>query len=395
MRIAIFTEVFLPKIDGVVTRLMGTLDQLAELGHEVVVFAPGSPPARYAGFRVQRVRSLAFKPWYPELRVGLPTPNIARTMERFHPHVVHAVNPVWLAAYGTMSAKRRDLPMLASFHTDVPQYTQRLGLEWITDTTSRWITWLHNLAEVNLCTSQQMIDQAGAAGIRHLDLWPRAVDTATYTPTNRSQEMRNRLTNGHPEDPLLIYVGRLSKEKDLGILREVLHRAPEGTRLAFVGSGPHREQLQRDFAGTPTVFTGYLGGPELAAAYASADAFVFPSTTETLGLVALESMASGVPVVGADAGGIPFAVEDGVGGLLFEPHSAEDMSAKVNQLLRDDQLRGRLGELGRARTQQFSWQAATEALVGFYELAIERHWSAHVEPAWRIKMMGRPMPRAR
>ncbi|GAA4285519.1 glycosyltransferase family 1 protein [Brevibacterium daeguense] len=395
MRIAIFTEVFLPKIDGVVTRLMGTLDQLAELGHEVVVFAPGSPPARYAGFRVQRVRSLAFKPWYPELRVGLPTASIARTMERFHPHVVHAVNPVWLAAYGTMSAKRRDLPMLASFHTDVPQYTQRLGLEWITDTTSRWITWLHNLAEVNLCTSQQMIDQAGAAGIQNLDLWPRAVDTVAYTPANRSHAMRIRLTDGHPEAPLLIYVGRLSKEKDLGILREVLHRAPEGTRLAFVGSGPHRDQLQREFAGTPTVFTGYLGGSELAAAYASADVFVFPSTTETLGLVALESMASGVPVVGANAGGIPFAVEDGVGGLLFEPDDAADMSAKVNRLVCDGQLRGRLGEQGRARTQQFSWKAATEALVGFYELAVERHWSGHIEPAWRIRMLGRPMPRAR
>lgn len=304
MRIALFTEVFLPKIDGVVTRLMGTLDHLAEMGHEVVVFAPGHPPARYAGFRVVPVRSVSFKPWYPELRVGLPTSNIARTMERFHPHVVHAVNPIWLAAYGTMSSKRRDLPMLASFHTNVPEYTQRLGLEWITDTTERWITWIHNLAEVNLCTSQPMIEQAAAAGIKNLDLWPRAVDTQTYHPGNYSQRMRERLTDGHPEDRLLVYVGRMSKEKDLDVLRGVIARAPEGTRLAMVGSGPHLKQLEAEFAGTPTVFTGYMSGQELAEAYASADVFVFPSTTETLGLVALESMASGVPVVAARAGGI-------------------------------------------------------------------------------------------
>ena len=224
MRIALFTEVFLPKIDGVVTRLMGTLDHLAEMGHEVVVFAPGHPPARYAGFRVVPVRSVSFKPWYPELRVGLPTSNIARTMERFHPHVVHAVNPIWLAAYGTMSSKRRDLPMLASFHTNVPEYTQRLGLEWITDTTERWITWIHNLAEVNLCTSQPMIEQAAAAGIKNLDLWPRAVDTQTYHPGNYSQRMRERLTDGHPEDRLLVYVGRMSKEKDLDVFARAVRR---------------------------------------------------------------------------------------------------------------------------------------------------------------------------
>ena len=162
MRIAVFTEVFLPKVDGVVTRLVRTLEQLQELGHEVVVFAPGDPPATFAGFEVVRVRAVPFKPWYPELSVGMPTPEIARVMERFHPHVVHAVNPVWLAAYGTLSARRRDLPLLGSFHTDVPSYTQRLGLEWITDTTSRWITWMHNFSQVNLCTSQQMVQRARA-----------------------------------------------------------------------------------------------------------------------------------------------------------------------------------------------------------------------------------------
>lgn len=394
MRIALFTEVFLPKIDGVVTRLMGTLDHLADMGHEVVVFAPGHPPARYAGFRVVPVHSVSFKPWYPELRVGLPTSNIARTMERFHPHVVHAVNPIWLAAYGTLSSKRRDLPMLASFHTNVPEYAQRLGLEWITSTTERWITWIHNLAEVNLCTSQPMIEQAAAAGIKNLDLWPRAVDTVTYRPENFSQRMRERLTDGHPEDRLLIYVGRMSKEKDLDVLRGVIGGAPQGTRLAMVGSGPHLEQLKREFAGTPTVFTGYLSGHALAEAYASADMFVFPSTTETLGLVALESMASGVPVVAARAGGIPFAVPDGVGGLLCEPNSSQDMSAQVNRLLADESLRRSLSEGGREAMEQHSWRAATEKLVECYELAIERHWEDYVPPRWRIKTFGRPMPRA-
>lgn len=394
MRIALFTETFLPKIDGVVTRLMGTLDQLAELGHEAVVFAPGNPPARYAGHRVQRVRAVSFKPWYPELKVGMPTPRIAQTMERFHPHVVHAVNPVWLAAYGALSSARRDLPMLASFHTDVPEYTQRLGLDFITNTTTSWIRTMHNLAEVNLCTSPQMVEKAEGLGIRNVALWPKVVDTARYRPENRSEAMRAKLTDGHPEDRLLVYVGRMSKEKDLSVLRPVIDRAPAGTRLAMVGSGPHIEELRAEFAGTNTVFTGYMSGAELDAAYASADVFVFPSTTETLGLVALESMASGVPVVGARAGGIPFAVPEDVGGLLAAPHDPVDFSRQVNRLLEDESLRARLAEGGLADVQQYGWRASTERLVEHYERTIDLHWRDHVEPRWRIKMLGRPMPRA-
>ncbi|WP_349827830.1 glycosyltransferase family 4 protein [Brevibacterium litoralis] len=394
MRIALFTETFLPKIDGVVTRLMGTLDELAGMGHEVVVFAPGHPPARYAGFRVEPVRSVSFKPWYPELNVGLPTPRIARTMERFHPHVVHVVNPVWLAAYGALSSLRRDLPMLASFHTDVPEYTQRLGLSVLTNATTSWIRQMHNLAEVNLCTSQQMVEKAEGLGIGNVNLWPKAVDTRGYTPDNYSADMRSRLTEGHPEDKLLVYVGRMSKEKDLDVLRPVIENAPAGTRLAMVGSGPHIEELKAEFAGTNTLFTGYMSGKELAQAYASADVFVFPSTTETLGLVALESMASGVPVVGADAGGIPFAVPDGVGGLLAAPRDPVDMSAKVNRLLTDEAERARLAAGGRENVLQFGWRESTEKLVRHYEEAIDLHWTDHVEPRWRIKTFGKPMPRA-
>ena len=111
--------------------------------------------------------------------------------------------------------------------------------------------------------------------------------------------------------------------------------------------------------------------------------------------MALESLASGVPVVGARAGGIPFAVQDGVDGLLFEPNDAPDMARQISRLLEDEELRGRLGAQGRASTEQYSWRAATERLVEFYELAIDRHWTNHVEPAWRIKLLGRPMPRAR
>lgn len=376
MRIAMFTEVFLPKIDGVVTRVTRTLEQLSELGHEVLLFAPGDPPQEYTGFEVVRVRGASLRPLYPEITVGFPTPNIARRMQSFRPHVVHTVNPVWLAAYGVLSARRRDLPLLASFHTNVPQYTESLRVGWARRPAETWIRMLHNQAEMNLCTSGPMVQAAREVGIRRVDLWSKAVDTVGYRPQNRSEQMRARLTDGHPEAPLVMYVGRMSREKDLGTLAEVMRGVRErvpGARLAMVGSGPHRAELERLLDPASTTFTGYLSGAELAAAYASAEVFAFPSTTETLGLVALESMASGVPVVGARAGGIPFVIDDGATGFLVEPDDVPGWVDRLTRVLTDPELRGTMSTSARTEAQRHSWRASTQTLVGHYERAVQVH----------------------
>ncbi|MEV4899734.1 glycosyltransferase family 1 protein [Citricoccus sp. NPDC055426] len=398
MRIAMFTEVFLPKIDGVVTRVVRTLEHLGEMGHEVLLFAPGEPPAEHAGHRVVRVRSFSLRYLYPELKVGVPTPAIARRMESFRPHVVHTVNPVWLAAYGVLSAGRRDLPLLASFHTDVPQYTESLRIGALRHPAESWIRFLHNKAEVNLCTSGPMVDRARQVGIERVDLWPKAVDTAGYRPSKATGEMRARLTDGHPEAPLVAYVGRMSREKDLGRLVEVMRRLRErvpGARLAMVGSGPYLDELKKRFDPGHTVFTGYLSGADLAAAYASADVFAFPSTTETLGLVALESMASGVPVVGARAGGIPFVIDDGATGFLVESGDVGGWVDRLALLLTDTGRRAAMGRAARAEAERHSWRAATAAVVDYYGRAIETHWSEH-RPlnGPLLDRFAKPMPRA-
>ncbi len=369
MRIALFTETFLPKIDGVVTRIVRSLEQLHELGHEVLIFAPGRPPPTAAGHRVVRISSVPFWPWYPELFLGLPRPRIGRELDRFDPDVVHVVNPVILGLWGTMVARQRNLPLLASYHTDITQYAERLRLSFLGPFSRTFLRDVHNQAHVNLCTSGPMVSSARGLGIERVRLWPKAVDTALHHPSRRTRAMRERLTGGEPEKPLLLYVGRLSPEKRLDWLYAPVTRIP-GVRLAMVGSGPARRELEERFAGTPTVFTGYLSGEELAAAYASADAFAFPSDTETLGFVAMEAMASGVPVVGARAGGIPDVIEHGVNGYLFTPGDLGEFTERLAELVRDEELRRRLGEGARASVEPYGWRAATEALVDFYATAI-------------------------
>lgn len=379
MRIALFTETFLPKIDGVVTRVVRTLEQLRDLGHEVLVFAPGKPPDEAAGHRVVRVPSVPFRPWYPELFLGLPRPRIGRELDRFQPDVVHVVNPVILGLWGTLVARQRGLPLLASYHTDITQYAKHLRLPFLSPISDRFLRDVHNQAHVNLCTSMPMVNSARGLGIDRVRLWPKAVDTDLYRPSRRSEAMRERLSGGEPDKPLMLYVGRVSFEKRIDWLYAPITQLP-GVRLAIVGSGPAEEPIKKQFEGTPTVFTGYMSGVELAEAYASADVLAFPSDTETLGFVAMEAMASGVPAVGARAGGVPDVIRHGENGLLFTPGDLGDLTEQLRRLLNDDVLRRRLGRQAREDMEPFGWRAATETLVGYYEKAIQVKQRFDVEP---------------
>ena len=163
----------------------------------------------------------------------------------------------------------------------------------------------------------------------------------------------------------MIYIGRLSAEKEIDRIKPVLDSIP-GARLALVGDGPYREELEKHFEGTPTNFVGYLAGEELGAAYASADAFIFPSRTETLGLGLLEAMAAGCPVVAANAGGIPDIVTDGVNGFMFDPTDERGAISATQKLLGMRAERELLRQNARVEAERWGWAAATRQLERYY-----------------------------
>jgi glycosyltransferase involved in cell wall biosynthesis len=203
-----------------------------------------------------------------------------------------------------------------------------------------------------------------------VDLWRGGVDPERFHPSKRSLRMRDRLSDGNPERPLILSVGRLAPENELESLAWVMDALP-GARLALVGDGPDRARLERVFAGLSVRFEGSLCSEELAAAYASADVFVMPSPTETLGLVALEAMASGVPVVAADAGGIRDLIRHGENGLLYDPAERKAAVAPIEQLLSSRGLRLQLARMGRKAAENASWEGETFRLLASYEKARE------------------------
>ena len=287
-------------------------------------------------------------------------------LAEFKPDVIHVVNPAVLGLGGLYYAKAMQIPLIASYHTHLPQYLQHYGLGMLEPVMWELIKANHNQAQLNLCTSTAMVEELRGRGIQHLDLWQRGVDTETFRPSLASEDMRSHLSQGHPESPLLLYVGRLSAEKEIDRIKPVLESIP-GARLALVGDGPHRSALEKHFAGTPTHFVGYLTGEALGSAFASSDAFIFPSRTDTLGLVLLEAMAAGCPVVAARSGGIPDIVTDGVNGYLFDPRDEQGAIAATQRLFQEQTERETLRENARAEAERWSWSAATRQLQQYYQ----------------------------
>jgi glycosyltransferase involved in cell wall biosynthesis len=362
MRIAIFSEVFLPKVDGVVTRLRNTISQLHRAGDEVLIFCPDGGIDTFEGARVIGMPAGHF-PLYPELRLALPRRSMGKALVDFQPDVIHAVEPALLGVAGIYYAAILRVPLVISYHTDLPRYLHYYGLGAIEGLVWQAMKLRHNQAAINLCTSSPMVEKLESRGIERVALWQRGINTELFHPSRASREMRAYLSEGHPDSPLLLYVGRLSPEKNIEELRSFLSAIP-GARLALVGGGPHQKSLENYFKGTPTFFAGYLQGPRLAAAFASADLFVLPSRTETLGLVLLEAMAAGCQVVAARAGGIPDLIEGGVTGLLFDDAVQGIEAARF--LLQGGAARKLVRSRGRLEAEKWSWAAATRQLRSFY-----------------------------
>lgn len=362
-----FTETFLPSTDGVVTRLRRTLEELNRMGDELLVFAPSGGPTSYAGARVHGAPGVPFPP-YPEKKLCPPHPGVGRALRRFRPDLVHAVNPVVLGAGGVYYARRYGIPLVASHHTKLTTYARYYGLGFARGLGGTYLKALHNRAAVNLCNSEAAGEELVRGGVRRVRVWPHGVDAWYFRPGRASGAWRAKLSGGNPEDKVLLYAGRLAPEKDLGRLKAISGEVP-GTRLAMVGDGPARKTLEREFAGTPTVFTGYLHGEELAAAYASSDVFLFPSTTDTLGLAMVEALASGLPVVAARSGPTREVVEDGVSGLLYDAGSTESLVGSVRRLVAEPGLREAMGKEGRAAAERRDWGTSTRVLRRHYEVA--------------------------
>lgn len=365
MRIALVAETFLPKVDGIVNTLLYLLQHLERAGHQALVLAPQGSPQKVGAAQVVSFPACRL-PAYPELRLALPDGRVGAILDRFQPDLLHAANPLVLGAAAMRAARRRRVPVVAAYHTDIAGFAASWGLGALRPLIWALLRRIHRTADLNLCPSLTSMAQLRDQGIPRLAVWTRGVDAQLFHPGRRDLGWRHRLSEGQVDRPLLLYVGRLSPEKRVDWLADVLDLLPSA-RLAVVGDGPARRSLEMRLAGRGVVFTGYLGGHALAAAYASADIFVFPGAHETFGNVVLEAMASGLPVVAPDAGAVTELVQHEVNGLRFAPESRAALAEAVLRLALQPTMARRLGGRARADAEKRSWSRVMDGLLDNYQ----------------------------
>ncbi len=322
-RLLIVSDAWEPQTNGVVTTLKSVIGHLPELGFEVQVLHPG-------------LFATVPLPSYPEIRVARDPWRLAAMVESFRPDTVHLATEGPLGLSARRYLTRRGIPFTTSLHTKFPEYVhERVSLPLSVG--YRYLRWFHRPASSVLCTTESHRGELARWGIGNLVVWGRGVDTGRFRPAPRRPRTR----------PRLLYVGRVAVEKNIEAFLQLNLDADK----RIVGDGPARADLQRRFPGAE--WLGFRHGEELVAEYADADVFVFPSRTDTFGLVMLEAMACGTPVAGYPVTGPRDVVVPGVTGCLDD-----DLQAAVERALSVDRAGCRADALTR------DWRQVAQRLAG-------------------------------
>lgn len=372
MRLALFTDTYVPDTNGVA----GTLHRLSnQLNRKEIEHLLLTPQSVIEGNHAAPARSVTNIPFflYPECRIALPNRrSIHQELKAFQPDLLHIATPFNMGLLGLRYALKHQLPHVISYHTHFDRYLEYYRLNSIIPLYWKYIQWFHRACDSTLAPSQETLNSLQSKGIQRLKLWSRGIDCSLYSPDKRSSDIRSRYNITAPL--ILLYVGRIAPEKDIATLTLAMQQLPEHMQSRvhwiIVGDGPLLPKMRMQ-SPTNVTFTGYLHGEELAVMYASADLFVFPSSTETFGNVVLEAMASGLPVLAANGGGVKDLVAHHRSGVLFEPGQADALIREIclwgNHM---DQLRN-MGIEGRKLAEQRSWDHIFDGLIGDYEEAIE------------------------
>ena len=385
MRVLYCTDTYPPQVNGVSIVTALSVAGLARRGWECAVLAPRYPAASHAQWdagaiqegatEIVAVPSVAL-PGYPEIRLGLPRRRLVNELlRRFRPDLVHCETEFGIGRAGQRLAAQAGLPTVTSYHTDFARYASAYGMPWLRGAVAGYIGRYHRRSRRVYTPSAHSRRDLLRLGVGDVEVWGRGVDTELFHPGRRSQELRAALGMGSRFT--FLYVGRLAAEKGVELVLEGYRQAselvPRGViHLIVAGTGPRQAEL-RAAAPAGVTFLGLLDRrgrlPDL---YANSDAFVFASVTETLGLVVLEAMASGLPVIAAPAGGVADHLRHGENGLAYPEGDAGALARSMVALAGDYALARRLARGARRTAERLSWDREMDRLDESYREVCER-----------------------
>jgi glycosyltransferase involved in cell wall biosynthesis len=359
LRIALVTETYPPEINGVAMTLGRMVEGLMARGHRVQLIRPRQAPleqaASGADFEEVLARGLQI-PRYEGLRFGLPARTaLVRLWSRQRPDLVHVATEGPLGWSAVSAACKLRLPVTSDFHTNFDHYSGHYGIGWLRQPVAAYLRRFHNRTVRTFVPTEPMAASLREQGYQRVEVIARGVDTQLFSPARRSEALRASWGLG-PNDLAVVSVGRVAPEKNLPLTLqafEAIRQERPAARLVMVGDGPLRAHLEQRHP--ENIYAGMRSGEDLAAHYASADLFLFPSLTETYGNVTLEAMASGLGVVAYDCAAASEVITSGVDGRTVRPGDEAGFIAGAVELARDDGLRRRLAETARARAENLAW----------------------------------------
>lgn len=381
LRVAVVTETYPPEINGVALTVARFIEGLRRRNHDIQLLRPRQDtheePGSIDNFSEVLLRGLPV-PSYPGLRMGLPA---KRTLQRIwtvqRPDLVHIVTEGPLGWSALQAAGKLRLPVCSDFRTNFHAYSRHYGIGWLKRPIASYLRKFHNRTLATMVPTEEIRNQLLALGFHNLRVVARGVDTSQFNPRARSQELRSAW-GARPEDPVAIHVGRLAPEKNIDLVilgaREMQLRQPR-LRLVFVGDGPDREALR---ARCPeAIFCGLRTGTDLAAHYASADIFLFPSVTETFGNVTLEAMASGLAIVAFDYAAARAHLDHGISGMLAPCWEHGTFAHMAADLATNADLMRSLGIRARAAAERLDWDHVVTDLEHIFEWVAARRQTSH------------------
>jgi glycosyltransferase involved in cell wall biosynthesis len=361
---SVVAETYPPEINGVALTLGRLVSGVRAHGHAVSVIRPrqhaDDDAERPADPTVTLVRGVPL-PMYAGLQLGLPATGVLRDYWSKHrPDVVYVATEGPLGYSAVRVARELGLAVFSGFHTDFRTYAKHYHAAPLGPVLLRYLRHFHNRSQGTLVPTADLRDRLHALGFENLHVLGRGVDTRLFRPERRSAALRE--TWGASDDDLVIlHVGRMAPEKNLPVAVQAyraMRRFCPGLRLVMVGDGPSRAALQRDHP--DLIFTGRLAGEQLAAHYASADVFVFPSETETFGNVTLEAMASGLAVIAYDYAAAGVHIRHGESGILVPFADSRAFVAEATTLVRLPRLPARIRQKARASVVCVDWERVVE-----------------------------------
>ena len=402
-RILVCTDTYPPQLNGVSVVTHLSVRGLADRGWDCAVIGPRYPvhgrPASLADAAVTHASIPSMPaPGYSDLRLAVPWyPPVARAIAQFQPDVVHCATEFMVGRLGQRVARRQRIPLISSYHTDFGRYAETYGVRLAAPAIRRYLARFHQRSARVLTPSNASASDLAALGVGRVRVWGRGVDTRVFHPSRRHPETRERLGLGSRFT--FLHVGRLAAEKNVELILEAYIRAstclPAGImQLVLAGTGP-RERTLRAMAPPGILFAGRLDREhELPDLYANADAFVFSSLTETLGLVILEAFASGLPVIAAPAGGVADHLRDGVNGASYRPGDADALAAAMIGMVENPLRVLDLRSGARRTAEALDWNEELDRLDDDLRMVMDESRKPQAErspvPAGEHFLMNRP-----